>query len=214
MPPEVELIEQTLHFVARQPGIIPMIQANNANDPRFSFLFGGPGSDYFQMRLAQLAMPGGQPIFGNAVPAGALPRRPPPALGPPPPAGAPAAAPAVPPAASLPEPLHGELEKLLANLTGSKESIKSSKDWVLANKGHVVEIAARVRAKITEVPEADKRLFLLGGEPKAHLADRIALVDGDEPVRRTLVERASDDPRFDRCLGVQAPDLWRQQPLR
>jgi len=68
---------------------------------------------------------------------------------------------AVPPPPSLPPELAAQLDGLLNDLNGSRDSIRAGKDWCLVNRSHAPSIVMAMRYKCEQTTDGDKKLFII-----------------------------------------------------
>ncbi|MEW5316306.1 MAG: hypothetical protein WDW38_007685 [Sanguina aurantia] len=153
-------------------------------EPKFSFLFGGEGHDFYRwsMYCTFFSMPVGLPMPAGMYPPHVVlaqqqqqqqqqqqhymlqqsqqqqqPQQQPPRAAPshPPATAAPSAA------SLLPAEIQEGFAQVLAGLTGSKDSIKTSQHWFMNNVAHADGLAQVIAQRMVALPEYDKQLHLV-----------------------------------------------------
>ncbi|KAK9788438.1 hypothetical protein WJX73_005625 [Symbiochloris irregularis] len=154
-PPDgalIQRIQKLAQFALRNgPSFIDLMTKKQQGNPEYAFLSGGHGSAYFRWTLYCLLhnlnpdQPGSQGAAGNK---GQGPSQ----LAPAAEAGS---------AQQLPEAVEQGFSAVLSALTGSRESIKTSKEWFMASVAHVEGLAVKMATHLQSLPSYDKQLHVI-----------------------------------------------------
>jgi hypothetical protein len=165
----------TEYLVRNGPDFEAKLREKEKNNPKFAFLFGGENSDYFLWKksfLQSLHLPSASsqeqqhPFFPSPTPQYQYP---PHSYEKPPPIPYPTAnAFPVDPYSSQPflqvypnNPEEQELVHLLEQLSGSTESIKEGKNWILQRPQMASDISLLLRSRMQFLTDPQKRIHLL-----------------------------------------------------
>ncbi|KAL4428605.1 hypothetical protein ABPG77_008917 [Micractinium sp. CCAP 211/92] len=176
-PPEPlkQRIDALCAYAAKNgTAFLQSIVEKQSKTPEYSFLHGGPGSDYYQYKLqaATATAPSAQPAQGGPAPpvavpaatpgatpaaaAGAVPTAPVPA------SGAPAQQAAQDPAlATLPVEVSSGWQQVLGLLNGSRDSIRNSQQWFMACAPYAAGMAAMMLQQVLHLTDYQKQLHVI-----------------------------------------------------
>ncbi|CAL5223139.1 g5604 [Coccomyxa viridis] len=136
-----QIITKLAQFASRNgPGFVDVIRQKQAGNADYDFLSGGEGAAYWRWYLycTLYNLPPEQELVPQFV------------------------APAEPSAIEqLPAEVRNGFAQVLAALTGSKESIKASKEWFMACEPHAAGMAAQMADFLSSAPTHEQRLHVL-----------------------------------------------------
>ncbi|RWW70164.1 hypothetical protein BHE74_00022168, partial [Ensete ventricosum] len=131
------------YAVKNGPEFEAMIRDKQHDNPAYSFLFGGEGHNYYRYKLWLSKRQSGAP-FNHSFTPSSMPMMPNSVLNSSalnlPPLGT-----AVGPTGPLPSDVAAELNSVLANLSGTKESIKGAKMWFMQRSPFAPALAEALR---------------------------------------------------------------------
>lgn len=144
-------IQKLAQFASRNgPSFVELISNKQAGNPEYAFLSGGEGSTYFRWILycnlhsLNPEQPGGAHTPSNNQPLAAQT------------AAEPAQA-----ASALPDAVAQGFAAVLSALTGSRDSIKTSKEWVMASVAHIDGLAVNMAAHQQTLSSYEKQLHVI-----------------------------------------------------
>ncbi|BDA50806.1 probable calcium homeostasis endoplasmic reticulum protein at N-terminal half [Coccomyxa sp. Obi] len=140
-------ISKLAQFAARNgPNFVELMRTKQAGNSEYDFLNGGTGSDYWRWTLycTLYNLPVDQPIVPQSFGTQPTSAQQLPAL-----------------IASLPLEVSSGFSQVLAALTGSKDSIRQSKDWFIACALHAAGMAAMMADHVSKAASYDQQLHVL-----------------------------------------------------
>lgn len=159
--PELQkIIDKLAEYSAKNgPEFEAMIREKQKDNPDYSFLFGGEGHNYYRYKLWLYTHPQSFPLI--APPPMHQPSVPPPYFNQPPPYYDPSVRVFKGLSGPLPSDVAAELNGVLSNLTGTKESIRGAKMWFMQRAPFAPALAEALRERIFAIDDSEGQLHII-----------------------------------------------------